>query len=1095
MDLRLLGPVEALIDGRPVALGAPKQRAVLAMLALEVGRPVSTDRLIEGLWGEQPPASAPKMVQLYVSHLRRLVHGNGAQIVTRGRGYELQLAEGEVDVTRFERLVEQGHAREALTLWRSEPLADMADEPFAAAEMRRLDELRLRAVERAIDADLATGRHSEVIGELDALIAQHPLRERLHAQRMLALYRSGRQAEALAAYHEARATLVEQIGVEPGGELRRLQRAILVQDPALNPASPAPAREAPHPVRPRGALALAAAAVLLLAGLAVFGISRLTASDGLAAIGENAVGVIDPDNGRITARYAVGRGPAAVVTGGGSVWVANALDGTVSRIDRGRDQIVTIPVGGRPTALAFGAGSLWVADGDSRSVMQVDPGTNAVVQRIEVANIPRGVAVAGGALWVASGVDGAVHRIDLDRLRASRSIAVGANPTGIAAGAGAIWTVSEEAGTVTRIEPRSGTVVKPINVGNGPSAIAVGEGAVWVANRPDGTLSRIDPATNVVSWTVHVGRDPAAVTVAAGAVWVAGAEDGTIARVDPRAPRVLDRMQTGNSPTAIAATDGDVWVAGAASAAAHRGGTLRVLIPEEELTLDWISMAGYRPPTEQLTSLAYDGLVAYRRVGSAAGATLVGGLATSAPAPSRDGRTYVFTLRPRLHYSDGRPVRPEDFRASIERFLRATRDVFPTYFVSIVGAERCMRTPAHCDLSSGIETDARARTITVHLTRPDGDFLHKLTLPFAYVVPADTPDRRDRHRPPPGTGPYRVSTWDLHRGGELVRNPYFRSWSPDRPAGFADRIEVHVRKDDPARQIADVQRGAADLAVIADQFSSALGADSLASLAARAPGQVHSAPAAATDWMFLNVRRRPFDDVRVRRALSLAIDRARIVDIAGGSQVAAPTCQVLPSGFPGYQPHCPYTAQPTPGRGWTAPDFPRASRLVAQSGRTRERVTVWVPNFQRRLGRYFVSVLDALGFRASLRVNDTGRHFGAIYDPRTRAQIGFVGWASDFVSPSNFIGPNFTCASLADRRPENASHFCDRALARQFDRALAAQGAEAAELWAAADRRIVDRAAAVPMTNHRAVVFVSKRVGNVQNHIQWSTLLDQLWVR
>jgi peptide/nickel transport system substrate-binding protein len=156
---------------------------------------------------------------------------------------------------------------------------------------------------------------------------------------------------------------------------------------------------------------------------------------------------------------------------------------------------------------------------------------------------------------------------------------------------------------------------------------------------------------------------------------------------------------------------------------------------------------------------------------------------------------------------------------------------------------------------------------------------------------------------------------------------------------------------------------------------------------------------------------------------------------------------------------------------------------------------VWVPDFQRRLGRYFVTVLDDLGFRASLRVNEVGLHFDTIYDPRTRAQMGFVGWASDYVSTSNFIEPNFTCTSLADRRPENASYFCDRTLVRQTERALASQGAEAAERWAAADRRVVDLAAAVPMTNHRAVVFVSKRVGNVQNHLQWFTLLDQLWVR
>jgi WD40 repeat protein/DNA-binding SARP family transcriptional activator len=243
MEIRLLGPIEASLDGRPVALGPPQQRGVLAMLALEVGRTVSTDRLIEGLWGERAPPSAHKLVQLYVSHLRKLLDGAEAEIVTRGRGYELRLDADRVDAARFERLVaaamragsSNGEARDALALWRGTPLADVADEPFAAAEIRRLEQLRLQAAELAIDADLAAGRHNEVIGELEGLVAEEPLREQLHAQRMLALYRSGRQAEALNAYRDLRGMLVEQIGVEPGPELRRLHQAILRQNAELAP--------------------------------------------------------------------------------------------------------------------------------------------------------------------------------------------------------------------------------------------------------------------------------------------------------------------------------------------------------------------------------------------------------------------------------------------------------------------------------------------------------------------------------------------------------------------------------------------------------------------------------------------------------------------------------------------------------------------------------------------------------------------------------------------------------------------------------------------------------------------------------------------
>jgi WD40 repeat protein/DNA-binding SARP family transcriptional activator len=237
MEISVLGPVEVSAGGLPVAIDAGKPRALLALLALHEGSTVSTDRLVQGLWGEEPPATAAKMVQLAVSHLRKaLANGeDGAEIVTRGRGYELRLHDGGLDARRFEQLIADGMPREALALWRGAPLADLADEPFAAAEARRLEELRVTALELAIEGELAAGRHREVVGELETLVADQPLHERLHVQRMLALYRSGRQADALEAYREARHALVEAIGVEPGPELRRMHEAILRQDPDLDP--------------------------------------------------------------------------------------------------------------------------------------------------------------------------------------------------------------------------------------------------------------------------------------------------------------------------------------------------------------------------------------------------------------------------------------------------------------------------------------------------------------------------------------------------------------------------------------------------------------------------------------------------------------------------------------------------------------------------------------------------------------------------------------------------------------------------------------------------------------------------------------------
>src|SRR4051812_3061367 len=322
MDLHLLGPVEATLDGRPIPLGATKQRAVLAMLALQPNATVSVDHLVDGLWGEDPPATARKMVQLYVSQLHPLLAASDAEIVTHGRGYELRVGADAVDAVRFEHLVEEAGrsaripnaaARDALALWHGDALADVAGEPFAAAEIRRLDELWLRAVELALEGDLAAGRHQAVLVELERLIEEHPLRERLHAQRMLALYRSGRQAEALEAYAAARRRLVDDVGVEPSAELRELQGRILRQDPSLLlPAAPhdaqpaereakvprelgSPARvakaEPPGPMVHRRFLLAAIAATLV--GIAVFAVTRLTGADHLSGIDGGAVGVID----------------------------------------------------------------------------------------------------------------------------------------------------------------------------------------------------------------------------------------------------------------------------------------------------------------------------------------------------------------------------------------------------------------------------------------------------------------------------------------------------------------------------------------------------------------------------------------------------------------------------------------------------------------------------------------------------------------------------------------------------------------------------------------------------------------------------------
>ena len=246
VEYRILGPLEALADGQSARLGGPRPRAVLAILLAHAGETLPASRLIDELWGEHPPETAANTLQGFVSDLRKAL-GQGA-IVTRGSGYAVALEPGSLDLQRFERLTAEGSdaqaagrpdeaARQlatALALWRGPALADLSGEQAVRPVATRLDELRLAVLEKRIEADLGCARHAEVVAELQTLVGEHPLRERLRGQLMLALYRCGRQADALEAYRDARSALVEELGIEPGRSLQELERAILRQDPSLD---------------------------------------------------------------------------------------------------------------------------------------------------------------------------------------------------------------------------------------------------------------------------------------------------------------------------------------------------------------------------------------------------------------------------------------------------------------------------------------------------------------------------------------------------------------------------------------------------------------------------------------------------------------------------------------------------------------------------------------------------------------------------------------------------------------------------------------------------------------------------------------------
>jgi peptide/nickel transport system substrate-binding protein len=263
------------------------------------------------------------------------------------------------------------------------------------------------------------------------------------------------------------------------------------------------------------------------------------------------------------------------------------------------------------------------------------------------------------------------------------------------------------------------------------------------------------------------------------------------------------------------------------------------------------------------------------------------------------------------------------------------------------------------------------------------------------------------------------------------------------------------------------------------------------------PSHVYTAPAPNTNFLFVDVRERPFDDVRVRRALSYAIDRRQVVKLAGGSGLASLSCQMIPPELPGYAPTCPFTRDPTPAGSWSAPDPARAQRLVAASGSRGARVTVWGFPQYAAVTRYAGEVLRRLGYRVQVRVvPDVERYFAHVNDARHHTQVGLYGWIADSLSPADFFEP-FLCSDLARNRRDtvNVSRFCDRRVDAAYRAAVAADGSDANARWAALDRRVLAASPAIPLFTRRSLMLLSDRVGNAQIHQQLGPLLDQFWVR
>ena len=609
MEFRILGPLEVEEEGRVLKLGGAKQRGLLALLLLHANEAVSRDRLIDELWGDQPPETAATAIQVHVSQLRKALGRD--VIVTQPPGYLIRVRNGELDLERFERSVSRARAaaaaeaaellRDALALWRGVPLAEL-DASFARAERVRLEEQRLAALEQRIDADLELGRHAQLVPELEGLVREHPLRERLRGQLMLSLYRCGRQAEALDVYRSGRRLLDEELGLEPGEELRRLERAILEQDESLS-ASAAPAL-----TKPQAAQVPTGTVTFLFTDIE--GSTRLVQElgDGYGALLEQHHSLVrhaleqhggeEVDNQGDAFFFAFRRARDAVR---GAVEVQKGLalagwpKGATVRVRigihtgepglaetgyHGLDVIRAARISGSAHGgqiLVSSATRDLVGDaledvtfddlGEHRlkdleqpqRIFQVGaPGLPANFPPLETTDVARVMRIGGREQELAAAAE-AVLETEERRVRLfRRSRVVAAVGALLLAGALAgvvVALTSGSGGSTVTVVPNSVVVLDTkraqlggdVPIGGRPVSLAVGDDAVWVANADDGTISRIDPDTHRVVKTIGLGADVNDVAVGFGSVWVAGGNDETLFRIDARRNAVEATLRFGKA--------------------------------------------------------------------------------------------------------------------------------------------------------------------------------------------------------------------------------------------------------------------------------------------------------------------------------------------------------------------------------------------------------------------------------------------------------------------------------------------------------------------------------------------------------------------
>ncbi len=561
---------------------------------------------------------------------------------------------------------------------------------------------------------------------------------------------------------------------------------------------------------------------------------------------------------------------------------------------------------------------------------------------------------------------------------------------------------------------------------------------------------------------------------------------------------------TAAAPSASASASAPELMAGASSSAvataatfqtAHQGGDLKLLATAAAGTID--PQINYTLQYWQLYRDVYDGLMAFKSVSGQPSFETTPDLAAAEPVVSNGGKTYTFTLRKGITFSNGHVLDTADVVASFQRIFKVSSPTAGSFYNGIVGATACLKTPKTCTLAGGISADAAADTVTINLTAPDPEFLFKIAVPHASITPAGSPTTDVGNKPLPSTGAYMISAYDPTGNGKLVlsRNPHFKVWSAlAQPQGYPDTITESFGQtvDNEVTQIENGQ---------ADWMADSPPTGRLNELGTTYASQIHVNTLTAMYYLPMNTNLAPFNNVQAREAVNWAIDKNAVVKLYGGSKLGTPVCTVLPPGFPGHVDNCRYTKGG--GTTWTAPDLDRAKALVKSSGTAGQTVTVITTTdpIGASIGEYVQSVLNSIGYKAQVRKLSSNIQFTYIQNTKNKVQISLSQWYQDYPAAADFLAVLFSCASFhpGSDSSVNISGYCDKpneALLASALKTEQTKGLDAAlPTWAKMDQHVMADAVTAPLFTPKLVDLTAKRVGNYTFSKQFYLLLDQLWVQ